>query len=349
MPKYGKNERGLYETSRTVNGKRIKFRGKTCAEVDRKILEFDAQRKNGRKFPVIADEWIETHSKEVSYSTARNYQFSVNRLKQRFTCHVGEITARDVQQYIADYSAKGFAKQTVQLEVSVLKQIFSYAVIAGDIAQSPAAECRIRRGLPVKKRAALTVEEERLVENYRGEMWLFGLMLLYTGCRRGELLALTWQDIDRGAGVIHITKKLNYSYGNTPQLENNLKSENGKRDIPLLDALDAALPRNRVGLIFHDNNGNFIKLSTLTLWWKRYCASVGLSPSITPHCFRHSFATICYEAGLDAKETAALLGDTEQVARGIYIELRKSKQATCADKVNAYLAIRGEDQMAAEC
>ena len=39
MAKYGKNARGMYETSRTINGKRVKFRGKTIAEVDRKILE----------------------------------------------------------------------------------------------------------------------------------------------------------------------------------------------------------------------------------------------------------------------------------------------------------------------
>ena len=57
MAKYYRRPDGLYETSRTVNGKRIKFRGRTCQEVDRKILEFNTQQKRGRKVPVIVDEW----------------------------------------------------------------------------------------------------------------------------------------------------------------------------------------------------------------------------------------------------------------------------------------------------
>ena len=42
--KYYQRPDGLFETSRTVNGKRIFFRGKTCAEVDRKILAYSAEK-----------------------------------------------------------------------------------------------------------------------------------------------------------------------------------------------------------------------------------------------------------------------------------------------------------------
>ena len=56
--KYYQRPDGLFETSRTVNGKRIFFRGKTCAEVDRKILAYNAEKKLGRKVPIIADEWF---------------------------------------------------------------------------------------------------------------------------------------------------------------------------------------------------------------------------------------------------------------------------------------------------
>ena len=55
--KYHQRPDGLFETSRTINGKRIYFRGKTCREVDKKILAWQDERERGRKFPVIADEW----------------------------------------------------------------------------------------------------------------------------------------------------------------------------------------------------------------------------------------------------------------------------------------------------
>jgi integrase len=248
---------------------------------------------------------------------------------------------------------------TVQIELGVLKQILSHAVLAGDIDVNPAAEVRRSRRLPKKKRTALTEEQEVAVENYRGKDYLLGLMLLYTGARRGELLALNWQVINHLDKTITISKKLNYGYGNTPHLENRLKNSNSenndgeKRVIPLLAPLADALPRNRIGKVFTNDDGEYLTASQLNSRWKEYCRNVGLTEwvyddngkatetfPVTPHCFRHSFATICFEAGVDAKTTAAYIGDTEQVARDIYTELRKRHSTTGAERVDAYLEMR---------
>lgn len=108
-------------------------------------------------------------------------------------------------------------RKPVQTDLSVCKMICSYAVISGDIDVSPATEIRKSRGLPVKRREALTEEQEAIVKRVSAErkahFWLFGCLLLYTGMRRGEALALTYGDIDRKAGVIHVTKKLSYATG----------------------------------------------------------------------------------------------------------------------------------------
>lgn len=356
--KYYQRPDGLFETSRTVNGKRIKFRGRTCAEVDRKILEYNTQKKQGRRLPEIADEWYKLRESDVSHSTFKVYGYALDRIKEHFTQRAGEITPLDVKRYVTQFERKGYAKHTVNIEVAVLKQIFAHAVIQGDVDVSPAKEVRPGKNLPEKQRSALTEEQERMVENCRvGDWWLLGLMLLYTGCRRGELLALEWKDIDRTAGVIHITKKLNYAFGNTPKLENHLKSENGKRDIPLFKPLADALPRNRIGKIFPDKDGNYLTASKLDRVWKTYCHDAGLTkwsydednkpeetPLVTPHCFRHSFATICFEAGVDPKDAAAFVGDSEAVVRNVYTELRARHHASSAEKVNAYLEMRREEQ-----
>ena len=57
---------------------------------------------------------------------------------------------------------------------------------------------------------------------------------------------------------------------------------------------------------------------------------------ITPHCFRHSFATICYEAGLDPRQAAGLLGDTPDVVEAVYTHLRQDRRQTAAEKLTAY-------------
>lgn len=345
---------GLHETSRTINGKRVVFRGRTDREVDQKILAYREEQKNGRKFPVVADEWYREHEASIRYSTYRVYGFALDRLKTAFPGDIKTIKPIELKRYLTDFEKDGYAKNTVQIELSVMKQIFRHAVLAGDIDVSPAAEVQHGKHLPRAKRGALTEEQEQKVAACReGDFWLFALMLLYTGLRRGELLALNWQDIDRKAGVIHVNKKINYAYG-APRLETCLKSDNGLRDVPILDELAKALPKvDRLGPIFCNDRGEYLSASQLHQAWRRYCKAAGLTvwdydesgkpveiPAITPHCLRHSFATILYEAGLDPKAAAALVGDTEQVVAGVYQELRSSKRKTDVEKINAFLEAR---------
>ena len=118
-----------------------------------------------------------------------------------------------------------------------------------------------------------------------------------------------------------------------------MKSENGTRIIPLLPQLADVLPRNRVGLIFPDDeDGGYMRAGYLTRNWKAYRSTVGLPDDITPHCLRHSYATICYEAGLTPRETANFMGDTVEVVERIYTHLRDQKEEDAAEKLRRYHA-----------
>ena len=77
--KYYVRPEGIHESIRTINGKRVAFRGKSDREVDKKILEYNEKQELGRKFPEIADEWEREHEKEVSESTRRVYSFALLR------------------------------------------------------------------------------------------------------------------------------------------------------------------------------------------------------------------------------------------------------------------------------
>ena len=82
--KYYRRPDGLFEAIRTINGKRVAFRGKSCREVDRKILEYQEQKERGRDFPKIADEWEGQHEGDIGESTRRVYSYAVKRLKEAF-------------------------------------------------------------------------------------------------------------------------------------------------------------------------------------------------------------------------------------------------------------------------
>lgn len=340
--KYYQRPDGLFEVSRTINGKRIMFRGKTCREVDQKILAYQEKEDSGRTFPEVADEWEREHEPEVRENTRRVYRYAVQRLKESFPGPIKYLRPIDITRHIRGIEAQDYAGATVGIELSVCKQIFSHAVLAGDIDVSPAAEVRKRRGLPRKKREALTEEQEALVKKAGLErtapFWLFPYLLLYTGLRRGEALALSYSDIDRKVGVIRINKKLSYAYGNTPIMDAFTKSENGIREVPLLPPLAEVLPKNRIGLIFPGDAGGFMPDHELRKNWAAYRNAVGLAESITPHCFRHSFATICYEAGLDPRQAAQILGDTPEVLERVYTHLRDTRRKTAAEKLVQHFA-----------
>lgn len=341
--KFYQRKDGLYEAIRTINGKRVAFRGRTEREVEQKMLEYKEKEERGKMFADVADEWEIEHEADVAEGTRLMYSREVKRAKDFFTMPIKAIRPLDIKRYVAQMAKQGYSSSIVGQATTTLKQIFSHAVIQGYIDVSPAAEVKKPKGLPKKKRSALTEEQEEIVKRSGVEQtapfWLFPYLLLYTGLRRGEAAALTYADIDRKNMVIHVNKKVNYNQGQHPKLDNFLKSENGLRDVPLLPPLAAALPKNAIGLIFPSKDGGYIKSSEIRDGWRKYCRAVGLEEDVTPHCLRHSFATICFEAGLDPRSAAKFLGDDVQTLEAVYTHLRDSKKDSAAEKLRKYFAV----------
>ncbi len=185
--RYYQRKDGLFETIKTINGKRVAFRGRTCREVDQKLLAYQEERERGRLFPAVADEWERDHEKTISEATRVVYRGVVKRLKEYFDGPVSSYRPLDVQRYINALERRGLAGNSVQTHLGVIRMIFSHAVMAGDIDVSPAAEVRKSRGLPRKTRTALTVEQEEIIKSCWDTVpfGLFPYFLLYTGMRRG--------------------------------------------------------------------------------------------------------------------------------------------------------------------
>ena len=333
---------GLHEAIRTINGKRVAFRGKTAREVDRKILEYKERQEKGRTVKEVCDEWERAREPEIGEASRIGYGYRVKTLEDALgEKPVKEVKPIDLERLLLRMKERGQAAATISLQLTVLKQVFRWAVVHGDIDISPAAEVRLPRGAIRGQRGSLTAEQIKTVTEYRGEEWLLGLMLLYTGCRRGELMALRYEDIDRKAGTITIRRKVNYAY-RPPRIEDHTKTDAGMRTIPLLSPVRRALPRDRLGLVFANADGSPFSQAQLDSRWARYLRGTGLQgpdgQKITPHWLRHTFATICYDAGVDVKSTSSFLGHAdEKITMELYTHLTKSREAASAEKLEAYV------------
>ena len=327
-----KRSDGLLQEAITINGKRKYFYGRTKADVLKKIRDYQEMKENGITFSEIAKEWWEEHSQKVVFSTMRGYH-------ARFECavdyfdgrYVKDITPQEITKLLKILQDKKYSQKVISTQLNVLNMIFNKAVIDGEITYSPCSAIQLPKGLPKNKRELPTDREFEIVEN---SDWLFPFFLLYTGCRRGEALAITYEDIDWEKKVIHINKAVGYK-GNIPYIKST-KTEAGCRDVVLLDKLAAKLDKSKKGLIFPNPKGEMWHESMLTRKWKQWQKKN--NTTVTAHQLRHGYATILFEAGLEAKDAQYLLGhSTIAMTQDIYTHIRQTRHEEYASKLNDFL------------
>lgn len=332
--KYYQRPDGLYEAIRKINGKRVAFRGKSCREVDRKILEFTGIQARGRLFLEVAEEWWGKHLEEISPNTVRNYSAAYRRALEWFgNSSVKEITPKQLEAFLRTLAAQKYASKTIAAQRLVLNLIFRHAVVSGDLQNNP-CDC-----LPVIKGKAKTPRElpsdddiSKICSSLNHPYGILHYFILYTGCRRGEALAVQYRDIDRESGVIHITKSVYYT-SSKPEIKSP-KSESGYRDIILLDVLADKIPLGKPDDYVCLPTGPEYK-TTLERHLRQYRRDIGIS--CTLHQLRHAYATMLYEAGIDDKAAQELLGHASiQMTRDIYTHISARKAADTATKLNIF-------------
>ncbi len=323
---------GLWQEALTINGKRKFFYGKTKAEVLKKIQDYKGEVERGRLFSDVAKEWWEEHEKKVVPSTMHGYTARYNYALQIMgNTPIKNITPQEISTVIKTLQNKKYSRKVVATQLNIFNMVFNKAIIDGDIIYNPCSAIQVPKGLPKKRRELPTDKDIEIVKN---SDWLFPFFLLYTGCRRGEALAVTYEDVDWEKKIIHITKAVGYK-NNEPYIKST-KTESGCRDIVLLDKLAERLPRNKSGLIFTNTLGQLYHDSNIQRKWKQW--QKANNTNVTAHQLRHAYATILFEAGIEVKDAQYLLGhSTVSVTQDIYTHIRKERQEHTAEKLNAYL------------
>jgi len=286
-------------------------------------------------FENVADEWNETHEKEISHYTYDGYQAPLKNLKDAFgESLIKNITPLELQRFINQLGKKGYAKHTIAMRKIVASQIFDYAVIKGFIQINPITTVKIPKNAPKKPRELPDDKDiEKVKQAVDTPFGLFAYLVLYTGCRRGEALALTYEDIDFKNNKISINKVVVFEYGK-PKIYHRAKSKDGVRTIPLLTPLKNVLKKKK-GYIFNID-GFPLTLSQFNMLWRKYKMETNIS--LSPHQLRHAFATICFDAGVSAKDAAQILGHSKiELTLDVYTHIKQSRSQETANKLNNYL------------
>ncbi len=323
-----------------VTHKRVYFYGTTEREVNRKILAYQTKRERGRLFSEVADEWWGEAYDELASQSVKVYKPALARAIDTFgNKRISEIQPRDVHAFLKRMATQGFAQKTVSNQRIILNKIFIQATLSGDIQYNPCASVSVPKGLAKAQRTAASLSDEEKIARSE-HTWTFPLIALYSGLRKGEILALKWKDINFDENVIHVTKSV-YHEGDRPYVKTP-KTAAGTRDVPLLAPLRDRLLSERgspENYVISDTGDAPLTKRRFTTLYTNYSKEVGIS--CTAHQLRHSFATVAIENGIDVKSVSEILGHKQiSTTLDIYTDFRKSSLEKTTAALNTAFATK---------
>ncbi|CAI6087240.1 tyrosine-type recombinase/integrase [Cohnella sp. JJ-181] len=320
-------------------------------------------------FAAFVDEWREKFAKkELSARTYKNYD---GHIKKHIIPHFGhmridQIKTMHIVTFVDELSKPGARKDGRSDTLSSSTIVFIYKVIKSIFNQ--AQEWRVIKDNPMegvkkpklekKTMSYFTSEEaQAAIKALYTEpvMWrLFMLGAMIGGFRRGELVALTWDDVDFEAGTIRIDESISLTEGGEAIIADpKTESSAATVDMPkwYMDELkkyERLWKKNYMQVrdkwkytdgrlyVFHAGYGKPLYFSNPSQWWKKFLARHELKP-IRLHDLRHTTATLLLENDTDLKIIQERLRHSQySTTADLYAHVTKKASRATADKFNQF-------------
>ena len=341
MAKEYKDYGYLTKAIQLPNGKRKYIRAKSKRELDRKVLDFMvqmAQHKvtvtNDMTVEQLGVMWLDKVKRpSVREQSYNNYR---NRLLYHVFPYIGDMRVQDVKLiHIIDIvNSHGYKSKAANRGLmSTIRALFRFAVNNEIILRSPAEERVSVAGAPAREEKPLTPEQTKALLAFTRQdgdpnLYLFTLLALVTGMRRGEIAALRWDCVDFQTGEIKVKRQM---IMDTNEVTDDLKTPAARRDIPIPPEVMAVLRRvhamtNSTYVLRGCHNGHVgdVDLARYQRQWNKAKVT---TQKVHAHLFRKTFATRLIETGVDPKRVQYLLGHTTvEMTMQVYAMYDKESQ-----------------------
>ncbi len=298
-------------------------------------------------FGTLADLYLDDLNHNAKETTFLNQSGIIeNHIRPFFgSLKVNEITAGTVRKWQNTFSGSGYAPGFLFRIHRLLSAVFNFAIKFYGLLRNPAVLAgSLGKRKPKEEMRFLTLAEFTRLHAalLADEEFIFATafsFLFLTGCRKGEMLALTVSDFDFEAGTVSISKT--YTRIGTKDVITTPKTAKSVRTITLPPSLIQIMKNYIHGLgdispkqrIF-----DCVSADSLRTALHRYAKSVGL-PQIRIHDLRHSHASLLIEQGISPIAIADRLGhESAQTTLTTYSHLYPGKQKEVADKLQKVLS-----------
>ena len=311
------------------------------------------------------DNWLGAYAANKAPSTYAGYKRIVNsHLKPRLgMIKLAELQPMHIQEYYTGRLQKGrrdnkggLSAATVQRHHALLREALNHAVKWGLLHRNPAQFTEPPRPEQPEIFPLELEQLSKLLELATGQRDEYLLITAaYTGMRQGELLGLTWDNVDLGnEPYCRVRQTVGYINGQGFVFRSVGKSKGARREIPLTDnaawalrqqkkiiAQDKLLHANTYSgerdLVFPDKHGRAQDPSGLTRRFKKLAREAGL-PRMRFHDLRHTHATMLLSQGVHPKIVQERLGhQTIGITMDVYSHVLKGMQKEAVSKLNEYL------------
>ena len=294
-----------------------------------------------RKFvDFVRIDWEPVILPTMKYATQTSYAYflRVHLIPVFGDLPLGELLRERIQVLLQAKLAAGLAWETVHHIQCALSKILGTAVEWGYIEANPVRLTRLPRRSRARAKAVLNAQQIRLLlaalpEPSRSLVFL----LILTGLRVGELLALHWRNVDLQAALLRIEETVYDGHFDEP------KSRRGMRLVPLgslalafLSSRQAGAVENREALVFASRKGTPLDRHTLlSRQLKPVASELGLG-RVTWHLLRHSNATLHDSLGTPLGTLQELLGhSSSEITRQLYVHSLTEDRRVAVEKLEA--------------
>jgi len=243
----------------------------------------------------------------------------------------------------------------------LISSVFQYAIRLGLVHDDPTKRVIIPKNKHIQDMTLnyFTVDELRKFFGYLDsdkypKRATFFRVLAFTGMRKGEALALTWKDIDFENNQISINKTIARG-ADARLIIQTPKTRASERVVNLDDKTIDVLKKwrstqakellmlgfnvlkNKDQLVFSNTNNEFIQPVKPQNWLYKIIKKYNLK-RITVHGFRHTYATLAFEAGASIKEVQEQLGHSDfQTTMNIYTAVTEKQKLETSEKFAKYV------------
>lgn len=374
-----KRKDGLWMATLTVGrdskGKSIRkyYYGKTKADVTAKLNDASTDVRHGqykdpdkRTFGQWLDEWMEVWKSNLKPTTKESYEYLIkSHIKPEFEfIPLVKLDETALQKFFNNKKNSGLSPRSVKYIHSVVNGSLRKAVDLKLINSNPARTVN----LPKQKQKDIKFFDSEQISKFlklvKGDDYYSAYLLeLHTGMRRGELLALRWQDIDLEEGIVSVNKGLVRTKADGLIFQEP-KTTFGKREIAIHSNVCEVLKFYRErqkkfkekasiawvkkikflkdepeknDLVLTNRIGQPLDPRAFSSHFKKLIKNTELE-GVTFHGLRHSFAILSLQEGVDPRTTQENLGHHDPgFTLKVYSQATKKMKKDAVDKISKVL------------